>query len=148
MRSKLVFSLYWQINDCWPVASWSGTDYFGRWKAMHYYATKFFNDVLVSPNLENGTINAYVISDLNRQLDLDLVVSMLDFNGSIIKNENKKIDIPVEKQEAQILEQADLKELTELGVKIEGHYKKPQDIEWAFYGGKMYILQSRPITTL
>ncbi len=33
-------SLYWQLNDCWPVSSWSSIDYFGRWKAVHYFAKK------------------------------------------------------------------------------------------------------------
>ena len=42
-------SLYWQLDDCWPVASWSGIDYYGRWKALHYYARRFFAPVLVEP---------------------------------------------------------------------------------------------------
>jgi beta-mannosidase len=39
-------SLYWQINDCWPVASWSSIDYFGRWKALHYTARRIFAPVI------------------------------------------------------------------------------------------------------
>ena len=35
-------ALYWQLNDCWPVASWASIDYFGRWKALHYAARRFF----------------------------------------------------------------------------------------------------------
>lgn len=48
-------SLYWQTNDCWPVASWSGIDYFGRWKALQYYARSFYADLLliVDINKEN-----------------------------------------------------------------------------------------------
>ena len=45
-------SLYWQINDCWPVASWSSIDYFGRWKALQYYSRRFYNDLLVSPSVQ------------------------------------------------------------------------------------------------
>ena len=41
-------SLYWQINDCWPVASWASIDYFGRWKALHYGAKRFYAPVMVS----------------------------------------------------------------------------------------------------
>jgi beta-mannosidase len=40
--------LYWQLNDCWPVASWSSLDYFGRWKALHYAARRFYSPVLLS----------------------------------------------------------------------------------------------------
>lgn len=41
-------AIYWQLNDCWPVASWSSVDYFGRWKALHYYARRFYAPVLLS----------------------------------------------------------------------------------------------------
>jgi beta-mannosidase len=42
-------SLYWQLNDVWPVASWSSTDYYQKWKALQYYVKKGFEPVLVSP---------------------------------------------------------------------------------------------------
>jgi beta-mannosidase len=41
-------TLYWQLNDCWPVASWASIDYFGRWKALHYAAQRFYAPVLIS----------------------------------------------------------------------------------------------------
>lgn len=41
-------TLYWQLNDCWPVASWASLDYFGRWKALHYAARRFYAPVLLS----------------------------------------------------------------------------------------------------
>ena len=41
-------AIYWQLNDCWPVASWASLDYFGRWKALHYAAKRFFAPVLLS----------------------------------------------------------------------------------------------------
>ena len=40
--------MYWQLNDCWPVASWASIDYYGRWKALHYYARRFFAPVMLS----------------------------------------------------------------------------------------------------
>ena len=56
--------------------------------------------------------------------------------------------IPKAKQEKQKLSGPKIMELAELCIKIEKHYKHPQDIEWALEKGKLYILQSRPITTL
>ena len=41
-------TIIWQLNDCWPVASWSSIDYYGRWKALHYMARRFFAPVLLS----------------------------------------------------------------------------------------------------
>lgn len=57
-------SLVWQHNDCWPVASWSSRDYYGRWKAQHYFTRPAFADILVSPVSEdNGkTVDIYVVS--------------------------------------------------------------------------------------
>jgi len=57
-------TLYWQLNDCWPVASWSSLDYFGRWKALHYAARRFYAPVMLSI-AEHGTHMAvHVTSDL------------------------------------------------------------------------------------
>ncbi|MAT97005.1 MAG: beta-mannosidase [Anaerolineaceae bacterium] len=47
-RDRVAGTLYWQLNDCWPVASWSSLDYFGRWKALHYAARRFYAPVLLS----------------------------------------------------------------------------------------------------
>lgn len=53
-RGRCMGSIYWQLNDCWPGASWSSIDYFGRWKALHYYAKRFYAPVLLSAE-ETGT---------------------------------------------------------------------------------------------
>ena len=47
-RGRCMGSLYWQLNDCWPVASWSSIDYYGRWKALHYGARRFYAPVTIS----------------------------------------------------------------------------------------------------
>ena len=47
-RGRCMGAIYWQLNDCWPVASWSSVDYYGRWKALHYYAKRFFAPVMIS----------------------------------------------------------------------------------------------------
>ena len=47
-RGRCMGAVYWQLNDCWPVASWASIDYYGRWKALHYYAKRFFAPLMVS----------------------------------------------------------------------------------------------------
>jgi beta-mannosidase len=47
-RGRCMGAIYWQLNDCWPVASWASIDYFGRWKALHYFAKRFFSPLLIS----------------------------------------------------------------------------------------------------
>lgn len=47
-RGRCMGTLYWQLNDIWPVASWSSIDYYGRLKALHYYAKRFYSPVLIS----------------------------------------------------------------------------------------------------
>lgn len=59
-RGNCMGSLYWQVNDSNPVISWSSVDYFGRWKALHYFAKKFYAPVLCSADgsdKENLIIN-------------------------------------------------------------------------------------------
>ena len=55
--------LYWQLNDCWPVASWSSLDYFGRWKALHYAARRFFAPLLLSIEDQPPEQTVYVTND-------------------------------------------------------------------------------------
>ena len=62
-RPRTMGSIYWQLNDCWPVASWSSLDYFGRWKALHYFARRFYAPILVSPHQEEGNFAVYIVSD-------------------------------------------------------------------------------------
>jgi beta-mannosidase len=55
-------ALYWQLNDCWPVASWSSLEFSGRWKALHHLARRFFAPALVSahvPGEEQTITNNY-----------------------------------------------------------------------------------------
>jgi beta-mannosidase len=86
-------SLFWQLNDCWPVASWSSIDYTGRWKALQYYAGRFYSDILVSPHEENGNINVLVVSDRLQPVAAQLNLSLLDFEGNKLWSQQKDIEV-------------------------------------------------------
>ena len=77
-------SLYWQLDDCWPVASWSSIDYFGRWKALHFYARRFFAPVLASTSEERGRLRVYGISDRRTESPVRLALRTLDFEGRVL----------------------------------------------------------------
>ena len=62
-RDRVAGTLYWQLNDCWPVASWSSLDYFGRWKALHYAARRFYAPVLLSIEDDPPRQSVYVTND-------------------------------------------------------------------------------------
>jgi len=74
-------TLYWQLNDCWPVTSWSSVDYYGNWKALHYFAKEAFSQTLVSPTLEDDNMLVYVITDETKGFDAILKMKLIDFEG-------------------------------------------------------------------
>lgn len=77
-------TLYWQINDCWPVASWSSIDYYGRWKALHYYAKKAFNDILISPYADGGQMKVKIISDRDKSVKGKVEIKVLTLDGQVL----------------------------------------------------------------
>lgn len=87
-------SLYWQIDDCWPVASWSGMDYFGRWKAQHYMAREAFRNVIVVPETADGTTTISVVSDLENAFNAILNCRIMDFTGNVLWNKSQSVSVP------------------------------------------------------
>jgi beta-mannosidase len=86
-------SLYWQHNDCWPVASWSSRDYYGRWKATHYFARNAFADLLVSAIENDGSLNVYVVSDRQQYLKGRLSVRVLSLTGATVNTIQQTVTI-------------------------------------------------------
>ncbi len=78
-------SLYWQINDCWPVASWASMDYYGRWKALQYYAKRSFEDTIVSIEETEGVLSVFVVSDQPSTVKGTIVLKLLDFSGKNVR---------------------------------------------------------------
>jgi beta-mannosidase len=86
-------SIFWQLNDCWPVASWSSIDYYGRWKALQYYARRFYAPVLVSPHVEDGSLKVYIVSDKVKGESATLRVRLMDFDGKVLLEESHAVDV-------------------------------------------------------
>jgi beta-mannosidase len=86
-------SIFWQLNDCWQVASWSSIDYFGRWKALQYYARRFYAPILVSPHVEDGAVKVYIVSDKTEAKPASLRVKLMDFDGKVLLEETHAVDI-------------------------------------------------------
>lgn len=90
-RDRCMGSLYWQINDCWPVASWSGIDYYGKWKALHYGVKKSFKKTIVSFDKEEDTLGVFVATDSLKDYNATLSVKLLNFDGKELHSWHKDI---------------------------------------------------------
>ena len=92
-RPETMGSIFWQLNDCWPVASWSSIDYYGHWKALQYYARRFYAPILISPHVEEGSLKVYIVSDLTNKQGGRLVVRLMDFDGKVLLKEDRVVSV-------------------------------------------------------
>ncbi|MDN5213993.1 hypothetical protein QQ020_18095 [Fulvivirgaceae bacterium BMA12] len=86
-------SLYWQLNDCWPVASWSGIDYYGRWKALHYFVKKAFKDILLSCKIADDHLSTYLISDRLENEKGRLYLQILTLDGEVVTDLKEEVEL-------------------------------------------------------
>ena len=96
---KSMGCVFWQYNDIWPGMSWSSVDYFGRWKALHYMARKFYSPILVSAleHPADGTADIFVTNDLMESRHGQLSWKVTDLNGTALKHGALKVEIPSRK---------------------------------------------------
>lgn len=94
-RPYCMGSLYWQLNDSWPVVSWSSIDYYGNWKAMHYQGKRAFAPVLLNAFKEGETLNIYTLSDeLKAYRNVSLQMQLMDFDGKVLNKKTIKGEVP------------------------------------------------------
>ncbi|MFO7889193.1 MAG: glycoside hydrolase family 2 protein [bacterium] len=86
-------TLYWQLNDCWPVVSWSSVDYYGIWKALHYGVKNAYQDILISPVREDELIKVHIVSDKLESLTGELRLCLLTFSGECLWEKSVITDI-------------------------------------------------------
>lgn len=83
LKPHCMGTLYWQLNDTWPVASWSSLDYGGSWKALHYAARRFFQPVAVSavPSEDGKSIRFSMVNDTPDDVEIDMNIFALALDG-------------------------------------------------------------------
>ncbi len=94
-------TMYWQLNDLWPVTSWSTIDYYGRWKAANYMVKKAYAPVLVSTDDQENGIKIFIINDLQNTENMQLKMKLLAFNGNILYE--KQMPVMVEANSSKLV---------------------------------------------
>ncbi|WP_329805832.1 beta-mannosidase [Flavobacterium facile] len=132
-------TLFWQLNDCWPVTSWSSVDYFGNWKAFQYQAKNSFENLLISVNEEEKQYKVYVVSDNLTSEKGKLEIQLIDFDGNLLWN--KISEIQIDANTSKVYFQIDKKEFEKFNlkqavliikfneVKTNYFFEKPKDLE-------------------
>ena len=93
-RGRCMGTLYWQINDDWPAPSWSSIDYFGRWKALHYMAQKFYAPHALSMTLEDHRCHVYFSNESFETTEYSLTLSIRDLSGNVLETYETKGNSP------------------------------------------------------
>ena len=87
-------TLYWQLNDVWPVSSWSSMEYSGKWKALHYAARRFYSPVAPLLYTEDGKAYVKVCNDGSEAFEGKCLVSVVGFDGSVVSCEESDVSVP------------------------------------------------------
>jgi len=85
-KHRVSGTLYWQLDDCWPVASWSSLDYFGRWKALHYAAKRFYAPLLLSVMEQDTEMEVSITSDLRESWSGEIEWMLVSLDGDIVES--------------------------------------------------------------
>ncbi|WP_343330771.1 beta-mannosidase [Polaribacter staleyi] len=86
-------SLYWQINDCWPVASWSTIDYYGNWKAAHYTVKELYKPIKTMFYKNDDKLEVHIVSDKLKDKKALLKIKLINFKGAVLKETEKNVTI-------------------------------------------------------
>ena len=87
-------SLYWQLNNCWPVSSDSSIDYEGNWKGLHYLVKKAFEPKLVSGYIHNDTLDVYVVTDYLKPEKGSLKIEVKGLDGRSYSTKTLRVSVP------------------------------------------------------
>lgn len=93
-RPYTMGSLYWQLNDVWPGASWSSIDYAGRWKALHFHAKRFFADHAVAALRDEGVTRVSLLNDRQQPLRAQWRLRVMDVDGREVSTQQHAVTVP------------------------------------------------------
>ena len=94
-KPRSMGTLYWQLNDAWPVISWSSIDYYGNKKALHWKLKELYDDILIGAlPTTDGNFTVYANSDYFEPVDATLELIVCDFDGNVLKSYSEKVFIP------------------------------------------------------
>ena len=116
-RDRCMGTLYWQLNDCWPVASWSSIDYFHNWKALQYRVKEAFQPYMVSHEIQNDSLHLYVVSDELLPKEATLSMQLMDFYGKVSMNASMPLRTPlvIQANQSSIYHSLDMRDIEALG---------------------------------
>ncbi|GAB2535015.1 glycoside hydrolase family 2 TIM barrel-domain containing protein [Rhodanobacter koreensis] len=93
-RPQSMGSLYWQLNDVWPGASWSSIDYYGRWKALQFHARRFYAPLLVAALRHDGSTMVSLVSDRTTSLPARWRMRVMNFAGKVLDEHEESVTLP------------------------------------------------------
>jgi beta-mannosidase len=93
-RPQAMGSMYWQLNDVWPGASWASIDYFGRWKALQFHARRFYAPLLIAALRNNGTTTVSLVSDQTSPASLRWRMRTMDASGKVLGQHEEAANLP------------------------------------------------------
>jgi len=92
-RPETMGTLYWQLDDCWPVASWSSIDYFGHWKALQYFAARFYAPLLIAAQPQGNSIAVHIVSDELQPRQASLHLRLMHFDGTVLDEQRVPAEV-------------------------------------------------------
>lgn len=101
-RGRCMGTVYWQLNDCWPVASWSSIDYFGSWKALQYYAKRFYEPILLSCEEEGCLTQGLDVNTENCHIEKSAAFSV---TNETMEDQSLEVTWSLRDPAANVLEQ-------------------------------------------
>ncbi len=92
-KPRCMGTLYWQLNDCWPVVSWSGIDSYGRWKPVQYAIREAYDNVLVSCKYKDSEIIVRIVNDSVLPLSGEMYYAITDTSGKVISEKRESMTL-------------------------------------------------------